>query len=61
MKCGCGAKLKVMVPRGWDWKEVEVRCGNTSPEGFPYLCDDCAERLADVDWKHEALMNGEEW
>jgi hypothetical protein len=51
--------MQVFVPRGYDYREVTVRCGNTRPDGFPYLCDACAEKHAGTNWREEAELNGE--
>jgi hypothetical protein len=53
--------MQVYVPRGWDYREITVRCGNTSPTGEPYLCGDCAKRHAGRDWRREAIEAGEQW
>lgn len=55
----CGTKLKVWVPSGWDYKEVEVKCGNTRPDGLPYLCEKCEKKHANTNWYEEAALNGE--
>ena len=56
---GCGKEMEVHIERGFQWMEITVKCGNTSPTGFPYLCEECGERLADVNWREEAALNGE--
>lgn len=58
---GCRKKMTVDVPKGYGWKEITVRCGNTSPMGDPWLCDECHCRYAHRDWRREAEMNGEAW
>lgn len=58
---GCGKKMEEYVPSGFDYKKITVKCGNTSPSGDPWLCDDCAERYAGTDWRREAELNGEAW
>ena len=57
----CGKEMQVSVPKGWSYKEITVRCGNTSPEGSPWLCDKCAKIHAGRDWRREAAENGEAW
>lgn len=58
----CGAKFKVTVERGnWAFIEIETKCGNTSPTGDPYLCDKCAERLKNVNWRARAAEFGERY
>lgn len=58
---GCGKQMEVSVPRGYTYKEIKVRCGNTSPHGDPWLCPDCEEKYAGTDWRYEAEMAGETW
>lgn len=58
---GCRKEMQVWVPRGWDYREITVRCGETSPHGDPWLCDECAERYAGRDWRREAIEAGETW
>lgn len=57
----CGKKIQVYVPTKYDYKEITVSCGSTSPHGTPWLCDDCAKLHAGRDWRREAEMNGETW
>tara|TARA_R110000737_G_scaffold41837_2_gene62524 strand:+ start:368 stop:565 length:198 start_codon:yes stop_codon:yes gene_type:complete len=57
----CNEPMQVYVPRGYDYREITVRCGNTSPSGDPWLCDKCAVIHKDRNWRQEALENGEQW
>lgn len=57
----CGKKMSVWVPRGYSYKEITVKCGNTSPQGTPYLCDKCEKAHAGRDWRKEAIEAGETW
>lgn len=59
--CGCNEPMKVYVPRGYDYKEITARCGNTSPSGFPWLCERCEKANAGRDWRREAIEAGEVW
>jgi hypothetical protein len=61
MATGCGKKMVKYVPRskGYGCFEMTVKCGDTSPTGFPWQCGECAERNAGVDWRMEAALNGE--
>ncbi len=61
MSAGCGKKLKEYVPRGYDYREITVKCGNTSPDGSPWQCEKCAKRNAGRNWRYEAEMAGEQW
>ena len=57
----CGDKIEVMAERGYDYKEITVRCGNTSPSGNPFLCTTCERRHAGRNWRREAEEAGESW
>ena len=58
---GCNIEIEVYVPKGYDYKAITVRCGNTSPDGNPWLCDRCAKANAGRDWRREAIEAGETW
>jgi len=53
--------MQEYVARGYGYKEITVKCGNTSPYGDPWLCEKCEQIHAGTDWRHEAAMNGEAW
>jgi len=55
---GCNKPMEVWIERGWTGKEITVKCGSTSPTGYPYLCEEC-EIEEQTDWRYEAMMNGE--
>lgn len=59
---GCGERFKVHVPSGYDFKEVTVRCGTTSPTGDPWQCDKCQDDLEKQpvgSFRQDALEHGE--
>lgn len=58
---GCNKPMQVYVPRGYDYKEITVHCGNTSPYGDPWLCPSCERKYAGRDWRREAIEAGENW
>ena len=58
---GCNKKMQVSVARGYTYREIIVRCGNTSPHGTPWLCEACERRHARTDWRREAELAGETW
>lgn len=58
---GCGKEMQEFVERGYHYKEITVRCGNTSPHGSPWLCEKCEKKNAGRDWRREAELNGEQW
>ena len=57
----CDKKIEIWIERGYHGKEITVKCGSTSPSGYPYLCDACEKKYANVDWRREATLNGEAW
>lgn len=39
------------IPRGWDYKEVKTKCGNTKTDGSRAICPSCAsnpKRMAEI-------------
>jgi hypothetical protein len=38
----CENKVSYHVPRGYDYREVFVKCGNTNPYGDRAICEKCA-------------------
>lgn len=58
---GCGKSMQEYVPSGYDYKEITVKCGNTSPDGTPWLCEKCEKKHAGTDWRREAELAGEAW
>jgi hypothetical protein len=38
----CENKVSYYVPRGYDYREVFVKCGLTNPHGGRAICDKCA-------------------
>ena len=55
----CGKEMQVFIEKGYSHKEITVRCGNTSPTGYPYLCQSCEKVNAHRDWRREAIEAGE--
>jgi hypothetical protein len=37
----CDNEVIQYVPKGWDYKAITMRCGNTSIRGTPLYCDEC--------------------
>jgi len=37
----CDNKVSQWVPKGWDYVEVVLKCGNTSIRGTPLYCEEC--------------------
>lgn len=40
----CQNKATEYVPSGYTYREIQIRCGSTSPSGGVALCEACAER-----------------
>lgn len=57
----CNKPMTTMVPSGWDYKEITVHCGNTSPTGNPFLCPACERAEGHRNWRQEAEEAGERW
>ena len=47
----CDNKVSYYVPKGYDYREIFIKCGLTDPYGNRAICEDCA---SDRDW----VMNG---
>ena len=60
MSC-CGKTIEVDVPKGYHFVTIEVKCGNTSPSGEPFMCPECEKVNEGRDWRREAEENGETW
>jgi len=37
----CKNKISYHIPKGYDYKEVFVKCGTTDPFGNRAICDEC--------------------
>jgi hypothetical protein len=57
----CGKTFPTYIPRGYDYREITVTCGSTSPDGSPWLCDRCEREHVGRDWRREAIEAGETW
>jgi hypothetical protein len=42
----CDNKVSQYVPKGWDYVEVTLKCGNTSIHGTPLYCEQCEAKFA---------------
>ena len=41
----CDNKVSYYVPRGYDYKETFVKCGNTDPQGSRAICETCEANM----------------
>ena len=58
---GCGKEVDYTIPTKYSSKTLKYKCGNTGVDGYPVLCDKCAEENEGRDWQAEAAANGEAW
>lgn len=58
---GCGAAIEQTIPRGYSYKTVPAKCGQTGYYGDPIFCEKCEPKYAGRDWRREAEENGEQW
>lgn len=56
---GCGCPVDYYIPKGFSYKKLEYKCGNTGIDGFPVLCNSCEAKHARTNWYEEALLDGE--
>jgi hypothetical protein len=40
---GCNTEMSVSVAKGFTYKMVAAKCGNTDPQGNEYRCEDCSD------------------
>ena len=57
----CGKEIEVYVESGFGHKAINVRCGNTSPTGYPWMCEACEATEGHRDFRREAEDAGERW
>ena len=57
----CDNFVSYYVPSGFDYREVQTRCGNTDIHGEEALCDDCAaDPRARAEHEHRARLTAED-
>ena len=40
----CNNRVSQFIQKGWDYKEIKLRCGSTSIHGTTLLCESCEEK-----------------
>ncbi len=40
----CANPVQVFVPKGWDYKQITMECGQTGIDGEPVRCAACASK-----------------
>ena len=57
----CDNLVSYWVPRGFDYREVQTKCGNTDYYGEEAVCDDCAaDPRARADLERRARLTAED-
>jgi hypothetical protein len=59
----CDNKVSYYVPKGYDYREITVKCGLTDPYGSPATCATCASDpvvLRDIQNREENIA-WDEW
>ena len=44
----CENRVSFWVERGFDHREVKVKCGNTNPYGDRTICKNCSENSSEM-------------
>ena len=59
----CENKAIYYVPHGYDYREVEVKCGLTDPHGGRAVCDECAADRSKMEEirKKEEVIAADNW
>lgn len=45
----CKNEVSFYVPRGYDYREVKIKCGNTDPHGGRTICEKCEKDPAEME------------
>ena len=60
----CDNQVSFHVPRGYDYREVFVKCGNTDPHGGRAICQECSEdphTMRDIKNQEENIAADNAW
>ena len=60
----CDNQVSFHVPRGYDYCEVFVKCGNTDPHGGRAICQECSEAphtMRDIKNQEENIAADNAW
>lgn len=60
----CKNRVTLYVPRGYDYRPVEYRCGNTGPHGERVICDECADsrsKMEEIKRQEENIAADNAW
>jgi len=60
----CSNLVSYYVPRGYDYREVAVRCGRTDPHGGRAICDTCqgnASKMQEISRQEDDAAADNAW
>lgn len=43
---GCENRVEYYVPKGYDYKALDYKCGSTGIDGQPVMCKICQDKIA---------------
>lgn len=55
----CGKPIQIVIPRGYSYKEITVKCGSTGIDGYPNLCDECEKEFDSQEYRQACAENNE--
>ena len=60
----CDEQVSYFVPRGYDHREVFVKCGHTDPHGGRAICETCEvdpAEMAEIERQEENMAADNAW
>lgn len=60
----CDNMVSYYVPKGWDYKEIKTRCGNTAHDGSRAICDECLadkRKMENIHQQEENIAADNAW
>jgi len=57
----CDNKVSYYVPRGYDYREIFIKCGYTDPYGGRAVCDDCDDKYGEQIAREEEAIAADNW
>ena len=52
------------IPKGYDYREVQTKCGNTKYDGSRAICDECsanADKMRNINRQEANIKADNEW
>ena len=56
---GCGKEVDYTISKGFGYKTLKYKCGNTGVDGYPVLCEECIETFDPQAYRENCAANGE--